>query len=166
MPRVKQAIAETESAPEEKVKRRSVKLNLEEQKLKLVDKNTGETTEFEVGDYPETTQVFLMLSGLAKYLTLAKDLSAANEKLLEGIENLPKRGGRGRASPWRDAIAAAVMEKAKKAGVAMTIETANVKAKAVDKDTLVELKMDPDVLKHFRKLTNKGGESALSQLYA
>jgi uncharacterized protein (DUF4415 family) len=58
------------------------------------------------------------------------------------------------------------MEKAKKSGVAMTLETANAKAKAVDKDTLVELKMDPDVLKHFRKLTNKGSESALSQLYA
>ena len=127
---------------------------------------TGDTVTslvFDMGTLPEKAYAHLAAFAVTILCGRVDDPAAEFARLVTGVaaERKPKSEPKPKVDFWRQAIALAFVDSTKKAPAGqMTIETATEKAKAIGKERLRELKLDPVVVKHFNKLT--GGTKGYS----
>ncbi len=97
----------------------------------------------------------------AKLDTLVESLKAGTY----GDGRAPASKPKAAPGPWRDAVAYAIVESAKKAGRPVTLEAAKDRVATFDTAQVRNMKTDPLVVKHYNKITMKpDAESAPSLL--
>lgn len=85
------------------------------------------------------------------------------EELLSGTVSHRRTAATKAPPPWREAIAAAIVEKTKKSAAPVDLETARSHVAAMTREQRDQMRGDPIVAKHFQRLAS-GGVSPLDAL--
>jgi hypothetical protein len=109
---------------------------------------------YELANLPPDVVGLLALRGLRTWLVTTDDRAAAFAKLLAWTAQASKRP-RYYTGPWQKAIAAALVEETKNAAEPLTEATAASLVKAMSRKKLEQARLDPLVIKLYRKITDK-----------
>ena len=109
-----------------------------------------------LGDLPDHVVGYLALVGLDYKVRTGKDAYA---KLKGGATQ--KAAAAHELDPWRLAVAHTIVEQSKKT---ISLDDAKAQAAEIDRTKLIELKKDPAVVKHWRKITGAPALSVLETL--
>lgn len=125
---------------------------------------SGAVSTYPMSRLPPAALDYVAQLGMTLYLGKAEAPDAAFDKLAAGEFKSPKAEAKPKpVNHWRQAIAKAMQDVAKKAGNPLTDEEAATKAAALDVATVNGCKTDPAVVKHWKKLSGNenGGVAAL-----
>ena len=148
---------ELAAEPIEVTERHRVILNIEAGTIELEGKT------FDAKVLPGNSLMYCSLIGLTLRLRSSKDADAAYAALLTG--NTPHREKGPKVLPlWREAAALTLVESTRKSDAPVSLEEARTKALALPKDKLAMAKLDPAVVRQYRKLTGAVLES-VSELF-
>jgi hypothetical protein len=119
---------------------------------------------FGLANLPSPVISYLTLRGLARELLAAEwPLDKFNDLKAGKLSDRPEAKAK-QPNHWRAAIAAALIEAAKKTGSVMTTAEAADRAGRMDRAAVARAKCDPLVVKHYARLT--GAAQSILELAA
>lgn len=154
---VTEATGTAETAPA-KAPRRQARFDLAAQTVTLLNDNGEPAQVFDAKRLPANAQAYALLAGMWTFIRSHEDLDAAYDRLVQGDVPMPREPKGPALSPWRKAIANALVEATKKTDTPLTPEQADARAATLDRVQLAKAKTDPLVVKHYQKLT--GGKDS------
>ncbi len=134
----------------------------------IMTEPSGSSSTYPLTSLPATSADYIAQLGLVVFCGRAEKPDEAFDKLVAGDIKPPAGEPKPKQiSVWRQAIAAAMQDVAKKNGAPMTADEAKAKAADLPKETVGALKVDPAVIRDYNKMTGTtlGGVAALLAAY-